>query len=204
MTSEGKMFGAAGLADTLQNVRKVAVFRALMLGDLLCSVPAFRGLRRRFPNAEISLIALPNAREFASRFSHYIDRLIEVPGFPGLPERQPALSELPSFLDRLQHENFDLAIQMHGSEELSNPIVSLFNAANLIGHYPRGRWKPGPAFVEYPDAGTETERCLSLLREAIGVSEPPNMEFPVTPHDRSEAAKAARTAGIHGKLSVLF
>ena len=34
------------------------------------------------------------------------------------------------------------------------------------------------------------------LGEAIGVSEPPNMGFPVTPHDRSEAAKVLHAAGI--------
>ena len=62
----------------------IVILRALPLGDLLSSVPAFRALRAALPDALITLVGLPFAAKFVKRFSAYLDHFISFPGFPGL------------------------------------------------------------------------------------------------------------------------
>src|SRR6185369_13799545 len=89
-------------------IKKIAIFRALHLGDLLCSVPAFRALRRTYLNAEITLLGLPWASTFTKRFSAYFDRFIYFPGYSGLPEQEYVEEAFEFFLQRIQREKFDL------------------------------------------------------------------------------------------------
>lgn len=65
---------------------RIAIFRALYLGDMLCSIPAVRAIRTAYPDAEIHLIGLPWQRDFVSPFDGYFNHFIEFPGWPDLPE----------------------------------------------------------------------------------------------------------------------
>lgn len=164
--------------------QRVAVFRALQLGDLLCSVPALRAVRAALPTAEISLIGLPWAREFANRFGHFLDGFHEFPGWPGLPEQSPRLAEAPAFLSAMQQQGFDLVIQMHGNGGLTNPLVALFGARRLAGYFVPGQFCPDPAqFLPYPQEVHEVRRHLRLM-EFLGMpSRGDELEFPVREQD---------------------
>lgn len=168
--------------------QKIAVFRALKLGDLLCAVPALRALRAALPGARITLIGLPWAREFVERYCSYLDDFREFPGYPGLPEQEPDLGRIPAFLAAMQAERFDLAIQLHGSGRLTNPLVALFGARQMAGfHDPGSSFEGVPGFLRYPERGLELRKLIRLM-EFLGVpSCGEALEFPVWPSDRGLA-----------------
>jgi len=149
--------------------KRILIFRALHLGDLLNAVPAFRALRAAFPNSEITFVGLPWSEEFVKRFHSYLDGFLSFPGFPGLPEQTPDLARLLSFLNEVQSMNFDLAIQMQGSGDIVNPLIGLFGARRTAGFYPSGGYCPDHEwFLEYPEQEPEVWRHLRLM-EFLGV-----------------------------------
>src|SRR5579884_4104749 len=92
--------------------RRIAILRALQLGDLLVAIPAFRAIRNRFPDAEITLIGLPWAASFVKRFAHYIDRFVAFAGYPGLQELPFDAQRTAHFLAEQRDYRYDIIIQM--------------------------------------------------------------------------------------------
>ena len=179
--------------------RSIAVFRALQLGDLLCSVPALRALKRSWPAARVTLIGLPWARELAARFPGYVDEFMAFPGFPGLPESRFKPSDVVDFLRDAQARQFDLAVQLHGSGELSNPLVALLGARRTAGFFREGHYCPDRAtYLPWRDDEPEIERGVRLIATALGAAPCGHeLEAPVLPADREELAAIAA----HGPLA---
>lgn len=165
--------------------QKIVIVRALPgLGDLLCTVPALRALRAALPKAEIVLVGLPAARVLIERFDGYLDRLLEFPGYPGLPEQPPQLQQIPDFLATAQAERFDLTIQMHGSGAITNPLSVLLGARFNAGFCLPGQYCPDPErFLPYLPDESEVRRYLRLL-EFLGIpAQSENLEFPIQAAD---------------------
>jgi ADP-heptose:LPS heptosyltransferase len=177
--------------------RRVAVFRALQLGDLLCAVPALRAVRTALPKSEIILIGLPWARSFVDRYAAYLDGFREFPGWPGLPEQPPQWEQIPGFLTRMQAEQFDLIMQLHGNGVLTNPLVVLLGARRTAGFCPPGGYRPdADLFLTYPDEGLEVRRLLKLV-EFLGMpARGEHLEFPVRGADRRALAALAGMQGL--------
>ena len=176
---------------------RVVVLRALHLGDLLCGVPAFRALRAALPHAEVTLIGLPWARSFAERFDRYLDGYLEFPGFPGLPEREPDVRRIVSFLDTAQTRRFDLALQMHGSGAQTNQFVALLGARMSAGYFPPGGWCPDPdRYLPYPSQLPEVRRHLSLLGFLGIPAAGEDLEFPLTAEDRASLERVDEAASV--------
>lgn len=169
--------------------RRVAIFRALQLGDLLCAVPVLRALRAALPESELVLIGLPWARAFVDRYADYVDGFREFPGWPGLPEQSPRRDEIPGFLTQMQAEQFDLVVQLHGNGALTNRLVALFGAKRTAGFHTPGGWQPDPdLFLTYPDEGLEVQRLLALI-EFLGLpAQGEHLEFPLHESDRKALA----------------
>lgn len=147
---------------------RLAVLRALHLGDLLCAVPALRALRAGHPHAHITLIGLPWAREIVPRLSSYVDAFEEFPSFPGIPETPLDPPRVIEFLARTQQAPYDLLVQLHGSGSHVNEFVALCGARRTAGFHAPGDVVPvDGCFVRWPESGTEVQRLLAVPR-ALG------------------------------------
>ena len=172
--------------DPNKPVQRVAIVRALPgLGDLLCVIPAWRALRAALPHAQITLIGLPSMRWIAARFPHYIDEVVALPGFPGLPEQPPAVDQLPAFFAAMQARQFDLAIQMHGSGTITNPLTMLLGAQATAGLYMPGHYRPdAERFLPSPAHEHEVRRNLQLSEHLGMLGQGEHSEWPVLDADR--------------------
>jgi ADP-heptose:LPS heptosyltransferase len=183
--------------------RRVAVFRALQLGDMLCAVPALRALRAAWPRARITLIGLPWAASFVERFAPLVDELAVFPGARGFPEQPETDEGLPRFFAAMRERHFDLAIQMHGSGGPANAIVKQLGARACAG-FLQPHEAPQPRFILWPDVLPEPRRYLALVR-ALGLPASSDaLTFPLTPGDRDEYASLEARHGIEPERLVLL
>jgi len=140
-------------------------------------------------------VGLSWASRFVQRFRHYLDGFLEFPGYPGLPEQPPRPERLPAFLAEVQARRFDLAIQMHGSGALTNPLVALFGARCTAGWHVPGQFCPDAAwFLPYPEAESEVWRCLRLVEFLGAPIQDAALELPIEEQDVADlqAIEAAR------------
>lgn len=169
--------------------QRIVVFRALMLGDTLCAVPALRALRRAWPAAHLALVGLPASREWVARLA-WVDEWIAFPGWPGLPEQPVDRPRLPGFLADMRARRWDLSVQLHGSGTLSNPLVALFGARDRAGFHPAGSVAPGPGYLPWPTQGTEVQRLLALCRHLGLPADDERLEFPLRASDEAALRSA--------------
>ena len=168
--------------------RRIAVFRALHLGDLLLAVPALRWLRAGFPDAEITFIGLPWAASFVGRFRHCVDRFVEFAGYPGIDEVEISPERTAGFLEKQRAYGYDLVVQMHGSGRTSNACVLAFGGRATVGYYevtpPPGLTRGAP----YPTDRPEIVRNVGLAGMLGCPERGLQLEFPLFDEDRAEAA----------------
>lgn len=167
---------------------KIAILRALYLGDLLTAVPAWRSIRAGFPDAEITLISLPWARSFAERFSTYIDRFIELPGYPGLTDGESDDKAISSFLQTEQRYAYDLVIQMHGRGDVSTHLALELKGARTAGFYPCSPPAGLAIGAPYPEDQPEIVRNLQLAFLLGCPDTGMQLEFPIGDIDHKEAS----------------
>jgi ADP-heptose:LPS heptosyltransferase len=168
--------------------KKIAVFRALYLGDLLLAVPALRALRAGFPEAEITLIGLPWAAAFARRFRRYVDRFVEFGGYPGIDEVAVDPGRSAQFVEEQRAYRYDLVVQMQGSGRTSNPCALAFGGRMTVGYYD-GEPPPGLTFgAPYPDDQPEVLRNVGLISLLGCPNRGLELTFPLFVQDRAEAA----------------
>jgi ADP-heptose:LPS heptosyltransferase len=166
------------------DVGRIAIFQALNLGDLLCATPAVRALRRRYPTAEMTWIGRPAMRPLVERLAA-IDRFQPFPGFAGIAE-SPQDSEPPDSWQPL-----DLALQLHGSGEVSNGFVALLGARHSVGYGPRGDDRLS-IVLPWVEEEPEPRRWLRLAAAAGARGDDWSLEMPITEVERAKALSLLR------------
>jgi ADP-heptose:LPS heptosyltransferase len=134
------------------------------------------------------LIGLPWAAALAARLT-CVDDFIAFPGHPAIPEMEGDVRALPGFLAEVQARRFDLAIQLHGSGEISNSLVATFGAQQNAGFAATHAWKPprdAALFTPWPETGNEIERLLGLVDHLEIPRRGVQLEFPLRWSDRRD------------------
>jgi ADP-heptose:LPS heptosyltransferase len=184
-----------------ESVRRIAVFRALFLGDLLCTVPAFRALRRCYPHAEITLIGLPWAAEFVKRVP-YLDRFVAFPGYEGVREVPYSASVTCVFLAAARATGYDIALQMHGNGHVTNGFVAALGARIALG-YRQGVDDRLSFSLPYEPGQHEVLRWLRLVAALGAPVDDRLIEFLTTSADEQQVAALLSQIPASGPLVAL-
>lgn len=181
----------------LNDSRRILIFRALQLGDMLCSLPALRALREAHEAAEVTLLGLPWARTLLRHIGRYVDRFEEFPGYPGIPERDVDWTAWPGFLARMQAAELDAVIQMHGSGRISNAICRRVGGRLHAGYFdPAWSAPPQGHFIAYPERLPEIRRHLALMESLGCPARGEQIEFEVRAEDEVALWRLPELAGL--------
>jgi ADP-heptose:LPS heptosyltransferase len=184
---------ASGLVD---GVRKIAVLRPNAVGDFVFALPALHALKAAYPAAELVLLGKAWHRGFLEGRPGPVDRVVELPPVPGVGapgDRSvdtAAVDEaaIGTFVQRMQCEHFDLALQMFGGGRHSNAFVRRFGARLTAG----ARSLDAPPLDRWLAHREPAPRRLALLEIAglVGAwpGPLPMPELALTEADHHEAA----------------
>lgn len=185
-----------------QNIKTIAIFRALQLGDMLNAIPAIRALRAAYPDAQITLLGLPWAEQFVKRFHNYFNRFLHFPGYIGLPEQTFDEAAYQQFLEKIKEENFDLLLQMQGNGTIVNEMLLQWNAKHIAGFYNDESFVDSDLFMPYPNYGSEIHRHLALMQHLGLPLQGDDLEFPVTKQDEREWEELRAKWGLQNYVCV--
>ncbi|KWX69137.1 glycosyltransferase family 9 protein [Mycobacterium sp. NAZ190054] len=167
------------LAGDDREPRTVVVLRALGLGDLLTAVPALRGLRRRYPDARITLAAPARYRALALH-TGAVDDVVDTPELGPLR----GIAERP-----------DLAVNLHGRGPQSIAALLALRPRMLLTH--RHEDFPHIAGPQWRPDQHEVDRWCQVLHWAgiVCRADDLRIERPTGYPDRSDAVVIHPGAG---------
>jgi ADP-heptose:LPS heptosyltransferase len=142
--------GSAAVPPDPVSVRKLLVIRQHnQMGDMLLAVPAFRGIRKKFPNAWITLLAA-DINSGVMRNNPFVD---EVVTWSKKRNRKDPLAFI-RFVRGLRSERFDLLIVLN--------TVSFSVTSMLLGAVSGAAWRAGSSSAPFGSELTSKYYDLEL------------------------------------------
>ena len=180
-------------------VRRILVVRKDNIGDVLCTTPALRALRRAFPTAYLAILVTEHCRAAVER-NPDVDEVLTYTkakhraGSLGLA----ALWDLARVIRDLRARAFDLAVAMGRPCSRSSAWLAYVSGASWRLGYSTPALQPFPFFVNLgsdPGAMTshEVDGCLELLA-SIGIP-PAGRRLTLIPNPEAVVAIRRRLGG---------
>ncbi len=164
---------------------RILVVKLWGLGALVWASPALRALRRRFPDAEITLLTRKGLETLYDATGLY-DRSISW--------EAGTLGELPQavrlFRDRVREPGFDVAVNFDGVSELAALLTHVSGAATTAGFVPQRGRRRGYTVPVVLDLGSHAGETFLDLAKAVGAR--PTEVTPVPPRLRRGEREQAR------------
>lgn len=148
-----KIFGKSGNADSKytepSQVKNILIVRQHnQLGDMLCSVPLFAAIRKRYPDAHITLVASPiNYEILFSDINPYINKVITY--------RKAPLKQLREFYKELRTHDYQIGIVPS--------TVSISRTSHIINYFSGAKVRVGVKCID--DKINTVEYLLNVKSE---------------------------------------
>jgi len=196
ISSAGRLFRRPGPLDP-ERVRQILVIRLDLLGDMVLSLPAVHALKRAYPNAQVTVLALPYAAALLE-LAPVVDSVLT---YDVNRIRRPAdvlsprsYRELLAVVRRLRQANFDLCLSLHG--RFACVMAWLSRCPRRYGYraeaypfmlthtLPGGRYDAGQHEVLYNLRLAELAGAPADWTQRLGGSQAPKLTVPLTEQRR--------------------
>lgn len=202
--------GRPGPAPAPESIRSILVIEPWHVGDVVLATPILRELRRRYPEAKISILAKPHARELLEG-SGLVDDVIpfDLPWTAQRNKLRRSLSSLRaigSLVRTLKARRFDLTVDSR-MDIRSNLLAAMSGARYRIGYdIGGGGWLLTHALPSDRDNSHKVDDWLALL-DLLPDSPPTERSRPtlvVTEQERKRARQKLAEAGANASPLIAY
>ncbi len=172
-----------------EGVRSILVMRLYFLGDVVLSTPVLEALKRRFPDARLTVLAKKRAAGVLTANPN-VDEIVLYDAVADyhMPRHQWRLAR------RLRRERFDLAVDLSGNL-LSSWLLWVADPGYRVGFNHAGFPRLLDHRIPYVTDGSVVEHLLSAV-EPLGATAEPLPRIYLTDEERTAATELLEREGV--------
>lgn len=190
--------------DDVSSIRRILVMRLDNIGDIIMMSPALRALRRRFPEAEIVLMASRAGAQAAPLLPWIDDVIVWRVVWQEIGRLEPNPDKEFELIDRLRGWGFDLALAFTSFSQSPHAPAFVCRMAGIPQFFGQSL-EPGYSVIPaFPVELNQAERNLHLL-ESLGVPVEDRLLSIRIPRSSEESlAELARNSGLDVRQDYLL